>query len=225
MPARRVRRRAARGGRAGQARARSHSTGPPAVPRLERPVTVPGDVQLAAFPRCEQPRATLSSVTAPATTPAGCTAFSATAVPHPAGADQWHHGLRIAGSGGSETTTSRTLRGRGRRRRLHDDLQELATAMQYGQYHRHRVNNGIYATIRMHQEREYPGRVIGTDMVNPDFVKLAEAHGAYAERVVRPRNSRPRSRAVRRRRPALIESGSTRYTDAERDGGKPARAA
>ena len=62
--------------------------------------------------------------------------------------------------------------------------QELATAMQY------RtgiivivVNNGTYGTIRMHQEREYPGRVIGTDMVNPDFVKLAEAHGALAERV------------------------------------------
>ena len=62
--------------------------------------------------------------------------------------------------------------------------QELATAMQY------RVgiivivvNNGTYATIRMHQEREYPRRVIGTDMINPDFVALAEAHGAYAERV------------------------------------------
>ena len=62
--------------------------------------------------------------------------------------------------------------------------QELATAMQY------RVgiiviivNNGIYATIRMHQEREYPERVIGTDMLNPDFVALAEAHGAHAERV------------------------------------------
>ena len=62
--------------------------------------------------------------------------------------------------------------------------QELATAMQY------RaaiivlvVNNGIYATIRMHQEREYPGRVIGTDMVNPDFVALARAHGAHAELV------------------------------------------
>ena len=46
------------------------------------------------------------------------------------------------------------------------------------------VNNGIYATIRMHQEREYPGRVIGTDMVNPDFVALAEAYGAHGERVL-----------------------------------------
>ena len=62
--------------------------------------------------------------------------------------------------------------------------QELATAMQYGaNIIVLVVNNGTYATIRMHQEREYPGRVIGTDMVNPDFVALAAAHGAHAERV------------------------------------------
>ncbi|MCP4873912.1 MAG: thiamine pyrophosphate-binding protein, partial [Gammaproteobacteria bacterium] len=46
------------------------------------------------------------------------------------------------------------------------------------------VNNGIYATIRMHQERKYPSRVIGTDMINPDFVALAAAHGAHGELVV-----------------------------------------
>ena len=62
--------------------------------------------------------------------------------------------------------------------------QELATAMQYGaKIIVIVVNNGIYGTIRMHQEREYPARVIGTDMVNPDFIALAEAHGAHAERV------------------------------------------
>ena len=62
--------------------------------------------------------------------------------------------------------------------------QELATAMQYGvDIIVIVVNNGIYATIRMHQEREYPGRVIGTEMRNPDFVALAKAHGAHAERV------------------------------------------
>ncbi|HEY5740504.1 MAG TPA: thiamine pyrophosphate-binding protein [Gammaproteobacteria bacterium] len=62
--------------------------------------------------------------------------------------------------------------------------QELATAMQYDAAIIVLViNNGTYATIRMHQEREYPGRVIGTDMVNPDFVALAAAHGAHAERV------------------------------------------
>jgi acetolactate synthase-1/2/3 large subunit len=60
--------------------------------------------------------------------------------------------------------------------------QELATAMQYGaNIIVLVVNNGSYATIRMHQEREYPGRVIGTDMVNPDFVALAAAHGAHTE--------------------------------------------
>jgi acetolactate synthase-1/2/3 large subunit len=63
--------------------------------------------------------------------------------------------------------------------------QELATAMQYGaNIVVLVVNNGTYATIRMHQEREYPGRVIGTDMVNPDFVALAAAHGAHTERVI-----------------------------------------
>jgi len=62
--------------------------------------------------------------------------------------------------------------------------QELATAMQYGAAIVVLVvNNGTYATIRMHQEREYPGRVIGTDMINPDFVTLAAAHGAHTERV------------------------------------------
>ena len=47
------------------------------------------------------------------------------------------------------------------------------------------VNNGMYGTIRMHQERHYPGRVSGTDLVNPDFAALARAfgvHGAIVER-------------------------------------------
>ncbi|CAM2152965.1 acetolactate synthase I/II/III large subunit [Pararobbsia alpina] len=64
--------------------------------------------------------------------------------------------------------------------------QELATAMQYGAKPIVLVvNNGMYGTIRMHQEREYPRRVSGTDMVNPDFVAFAKAFGAYAERVGR----------------------------------------
>ncbi|KJE36215.1 thiamine pyrophosphate-binding protein [Thalassospira sp. HJ] len=63
-------------------------------------------------------------------------------------------------------------------------LQELATAQQFGA----RVivilcNNGMYGTIRMHQEKNYPGRVSGTDIVNPDFVKLAEAYGLATARV------------------------------------------
>ncbi|MGF9691731.1 thiamine pyrophosphate-binding protein [Rhizobium sp. 0TCS1.26] len=45
------------------------------------------------------------------------------------------------------------------------------------------VNNGTYGTIRMHQEREYPGRVSATDLVNPDFVAFAHAYGGHGERV------------------------------------------
>ena len=47
------------------------------------------------------------------------------------------------------------------------------------------VDNGMYGTIRMHQEREYPGRVIATALKNPDFVAYARAfggHGALVER-------------------------------------------
>lgn len=62
--------------------------------------------------------------------------------------------------------------------------QELATARQEGAQPVILIlNNGIYGTIRAHQEREFPGRVSGTDMVNPDFVMLARAHGFHSERV------------------------------------------
>lgn len=66
------------------------------------------------------------------------------------------------------------------------NCQELATALQYGaQPIVLLLNNGIYGTIRAHQEREYPARVSGTDMINPDFVALARAYGFHAERVAR----------------------------------------
>jgi len=62
--------------------------------------------------------------------------------------------------------------------------QELATAAQYGAAIIVLVvNNGMYGTIRMHQERRYPGRASNTDIANPDFVALARSLGAYAERV------------------------------------------
>jgi len=67
--------------------------------------------------------------------------------------------------------------------------QELATATGYGAGRgRGRlisivVDNGTYGTIRMHQEREYPGRVSGSDLYNPDFVALARAYGWRAEKV------------------------------------------
>ena len=66
------------------------------------------------------------------------------------------------------------------------NCQELATARQHGAAPIVLIlNNGIYGTIRAHQEREYPGRVSGTTMENPDFVALARAYGFHAERVER----------------------------------------
>ena len=64
--------------------------------------------------------------------------------------------------------------------------QELATARRYGA----RivfivVNNSIYGTIRANQERDYPGRVIGTDLANPDFAALARTYGLHGETVER----------------------------------------
>jgi acetolactate synthase-1/2/3 large subunit len=47
------------------------------------------------------------------------------------------------------------------------------------------MNNGRYGTIRMHQERTYPGRVSGTDLHNPDYAALARAYGGYGEIVTR----------------------------------------
>ena len=62
--------------------------------------------------------------------------------------------------------------------------QELATAMQYDlPIVVLVVNNGMYGTIRMHQERHFPGRVVGTDLVNPDFAAYARAFGAFGETV------------------------------------------
>jgi acetolactate synthase-1/2/3 large subunit len=62
--------------------------------------------------------------------------------------------------------------------------QELATAAQFdAKVIFIVVNNGMYGTIRMHQEREHPGRVSGTDLRNPDFAALARAYGLHGETV------------------------------------------
>jgi acetolactate synthase-1/2/3 large subunit len=62
--------------------------------------------------------------------------------------------------------------------------QELATAVQYGcNLLVVLVDNGTYGTIRMHQEREFPGRVSGTSLHNPDFAALALAYGGWSQRV------------------------------------------
>ena len=64
------------------------------------------------------------------------------------------------------------------------NCQELATAAQHGAQPIVLIlNNGIYGTIRAHQERNYPGRVSGTDMFSPDFAALARAYGFHGERV------------------------------------------
>jgi acetolactate synthase-1/2/3 large subunit len=62
--------------------------------------------------------------------------------------------------------------------------QELATAVQYRAAVLVLVcNNGMYGTIRMHQERHYPSRVWGTELQNPDFATLAQAYGAFGAQV------------------------------------------
>ena len=76
--------------------------------------------------------------------------------------------------------------------------QELATATAYGAGRLISivVDNGSYGTIRMHQEREYPGRVSGSDLFNPDFAALAEAYGWRAHRVETTEQFEPAFRAA-----------------------------
>ena len=84
--------------------------------------------------------------------------------------------------------------------------QEFAVAVQYG------INviiiiidNGMYATIRMHQERQYPNRVIGTDLKNPDFAALSRAYGGHGETVHKTHEFAPAfERALASGKPAII---------------------
>ena len=84
--------------------------------------------------------------------------------------------------------------------------QELATAVQYGTAVVFVViDNAMYGTIRMHQERHYPGRVSGTDLVNPDFAALARSYGASGETVARTDEFAPAfERALGHGGPALL---------------------
>jgi len=84
--------------------------------------------------------------------------------------------------------------------------QELATAVQHGlRIVFVVIDNGMYGTIRMHQEREYPARVSGTNLVNPDFAALARAYGAHGETVVATDQFAPAfERAQRAYRPSLL---------------------
>jgi acetolactate synthase-1/2/3 large subunit len=89
--------------------------------------------------------------------------------------------------------------------------QELATAVQYRAGLVLIVfNNGMFGTIRMHQEREYPGRVSGTELHNPDFAALAQAYGGQGEVVEKTADFAPAlQRAVafanEQKLPAVIE--------------------
>ncbi len=89
--------------------------------------------------------------------------------------------------------------------------QELATAVQHGGAPLVIVfNNGMYGTIRMHQEREYPEREHGTRLVNPDFARYSEAFGGFGARVDRTEAFEPALRAAldfmhQHKRPAVIE--------------------
>jgi len=85
--------------------------------------------------------------------------------------------------------------------------QELATAVQYGAAVIFVVvNNGMYGTIRMHQERDYPERVYATALHNPDFAQLAGAYGAFGALVEDTSDFAPAfEAAVAAGGPALLE--------------------
>lgn len=86
-------------------------------------------------------------------------------------------------------------------------VMELATAARYDAAVVFLVfNNGMLGTIRMHQEREYPGRVSGTGLTNPNFVALAESFGMTASKVETTDAFAPAlEAAIRSGKPALIE--------------------
>jgi acetolactate synthase-1/2/3 large subunit len=85
--------------------------------------------------------------------------------------------------------------------------QEIATAFHHGVAPIILVfNNAMYGTIRMYQERAYPGRVSGTALTNPDFARLIEAFGGHGEVVEATEEFAPAfERAVASGRPAVVE--------------------
>ena len=85
--------------------------------------------------------------------------------------------------------------------------QEMATAAHYGiAVIVVIVNNCTYGTIRMHQERDYPGNVIATDLTNPDFMLFGQSFGAHGERVKKTEDfAAAFDRAKQSGKPAIIE--------------------
>ncbi len=105
--------------------------------------------------------------------------------------------------------------------------QELATAVQYGLAIVFVVvDNGMYGTIRMHQERTYPAREYGTALVNPDFAALARAYGAHGETVARTADFAPAFERALAVGPAGAAAPQARPAgaDDERDARRAARA-
>ncbi len=85
--------------------------------------------------------------------------------------------------------------------------QELATATGYGATRLISivVDNATFGTIRMHQERDYPGRVSGSDLFNPDFAALARAYGWHAETLSKTAEFEPLfAEALQRNKPTLL---------------------
>jgi acetolactate synthase I/II/III large subunit len=84
--------------------------------------------------------------------------------------------------------------------------QEFATAVQYDlPILVILLDNGMYGTIRMHQEREYPGRISATMLKNPDFAAYARAFGGHGERIERTADFAPAlERALASRKPAIL---------------------
>ncbi len=84
---------------------------------------------------------------------------------------------------------------------------EMTAAAQYGANVICLVtNNRMYGTIRMHQERDHPTRVVGTDLVNPDFAELGRVFGCHGEVVTRTDELAPAlDRAIKANKPAIIE--------------------
>ncbi|MBI1215264.1 MAG: thiamine pyrophosphate-binding protein [Alphaproteobacteria bacterium] len=85
--------------------------------------------------------------------------------------------------------------------------QEIATAMHEGAHPIWLVfNNGMYGTIRMHQEKHYPGRVSATKLTNPDFAKLAQSYGAVGVAIEKTEDFLPAFKsAMESKKPTLIE--------------------
>ncbi len=86
-------------------------------------------------------------------------------------------------------------------------MQELNTAVRYQvPIVAIVVNNGLYGTIRAHQERHFPGRVVGTELTNPNFAEVAKLFGCHGERVTRNVDFLPAlERALQAGRPAVLE--------------------